>query len=1229
MEIRKTLGRFISIFFIVALGVAFYSGIRSSEPSMRLSGDSYFDKLKLMDIKVMGTMGLTEEDIRAIEAVDGIEKVEGSYSKDVLCPVEDAEKVVHMISMEESFNKVQISEGRLPEKAGECLIDEDFLGYGNYKIGDKITFRSGSEDDIKDSLVTDTFTIVGFGNSPLYISFGRGNSTIGNGEVSGFVVVNKASFDMDVFTEAYVRVTDIDRTIAYTDEFNELSDAAVAAIEDIKEQRCSIRRQDIVDEASEEVTDAEEILAEESGKLDDAKQELEDAKSTAARELEAARKKLEDGEAQLEQSRQQIADGEAQLAAGKKELQAQQNTLESAKQEYENGLAEVKKNESQLSNAESEYLANYAQYMPLIISGKEEIAKRKEQMAQDKKELEFQIGQIEEKIVLITQLETLDKKLTEVAGGIANASNSLSEIEISISDGDQKYQQLSLIPEADRTKEQKDFLETWETTRSQLLKSKEDLETQKALLEGVQSELTGTMQGAGFGTQAELSAYITSEEFQTNKEEINGAKAELDGLYQKLLEGEEAIRRQEAELTAKEQTLLDAGQQIAEGKGRLAAAKGQLEQAKAQIDAGQRQIDAAWGTVNEKEQELASGKSQLASGEEELRDGRTEYEQAVIDAAAQIADGEAQVADGEEKLTEAKQEIADAKAEIEKIENPKWYVQDREEALEEYKGYGENADRMRSIGRVFPVLFFLVAALISLTTMTRMVEEQRVQIGTMKALGYSKLLIAKKYVYYALLATFGGSIFGVLIGEKIFPFIIIYAYKIMYRHIPDILVPYHLEYAVQATALAVLCTLLATVLSCYKELASQPAELMRPPAPKQGKRIFLERVKPVWKRLSFIWKSSIRNLVRYKKRFFMTVFGIGGCMALMLVGFGLKDCIFEIVEIQYGRIQFYDASVYFDDKIDSEERDDILAYMKSQSSVEQYTQARMQKIKAESGKAEESLYLTVPQDVEEFEKLVSFGSRTSDETYSLEKDQVILTEKMSQLLDVEPGDKITIKDEDRGEREVTVGAVCENYIGHYLYITPELYEELFGAPARNNSLLYMMKDGMENQTEEVGEKLLTFDNVLNVSYTSSLEGRMDDMLRSLNLVIVVLIISAGMLAFVVLYNLNNINITERKRELATIKVLGFYDMEVASYVYRENILLTFIGALAGMGLGKVLLQFIVVTVEVNEAMFGRDIHWPSYLYSLLFTVGFSMFVNWVMYFKLKRIDMVESLKSVE
>ena len=722
------------------------------------------------------------------------------------------------------------------------------------------------------------------------------------------------------------------------------------------------------------------------------------------------------------------------------------------------------------------------------------------------------------------------------------------------------------------------------------------------------------MNQAGFATEADLEAQITS---------LTKQKADLDAK-------EKALLQQEQALAAQEEELLSAGRQITDGKSQIAAARSQLDSTKSQITDGKAQILSAWALLNEKEGTLNASKAQLASGEQELADGRSEYEQAAKEAEEQITDGQVKITDGEKQLADAKQQIADAKAEIKKIENPKWYVQTREDALTEYQGYGDNADRMRSIGKVFPVLFFLVAALISLTTMTRMVEEQRVQIGTMKALGYGKAAIAGKYIGYALIATLGGSIFGVLAGEKILPFIIIYAYMILYKHLPAILVPYHMSYALQASGIAVACTLIATIASCYKELAAEPAELMRPAAPKQGKRILLERIGIIWKHLNFTWKSTVRNLIRYKKRFFMTIFGIGGCMALMVVGFGLKDCIYEIVSLQYEKVQFYDAATYMSDDISEENRQQLHDYLDQNADIKETIEARMQKTDVKSASGKKTLYLMVPSDNEKIEDFLSFHSRTNkDEVYSLKKDEVILTEKMASLLNVKVGDELTIEDEDRGDQTVTVGAICENYMGHYLYLSPEKYEELYGVPAEYNTIIYSVKDGKDDQIEKIGTKLLSMDGVLNVSYTSSIEGRLDDMLRSLNLVIVVLIVSAGMLAFVVLYNLNNINITERQRELATLKVLGFYDGEVASYVYRENILLTIIGSVVGMVLGNLLHRYIILTVEVEEAMFGRQIHWQSYLYSFLFTVAFSLFVNWVMFYKLKKIDMVESLKSVE
>ena len=1201
IEIKKTMGRFVSIFFIVALGVAFYSGIRASEPSMRITADQYFDDSELMDLKVMGTMGLTKADIKAIGKVSGIEAVEGGYSKDVLCPVGDNEKVVHMLSMQKNFNQVSVVKGRLPEKAGECLVDEDFLSYTDLKVGDTVTFHSGDGEALTDSLVTDTYKIVGIGNSPLYISFGRGNSTIGTGEISGFVVVDKASFDMDVYTEAYVKVSGAEEKTAFTDEYNNLSDAAKEAVSAIEEERCAARKQEIVDEANEKLADSEKTVNEKSQELENAKKELESGKSKVAEELEKAKQQITDGEAELADAKQQIANGETQLADAKAQLNDKQAQLDSAEAQYESGKAQLDQKEQELADAEQAYLSNYSKYMPIITAGKEQIPAGKSQIADGKKRLDERLAPLNQ---LKDGLAGIEDEISQCDSKIAGLNTQLDGMDSEV------YQKYVNIPKENRNEEEQAYVEKWENLNKQL----DDIKKQKAPLEGKKKGLLVQMNQAGFATEADLEAQITS---------LTKQKADLDAK-------EKALLQQEQALAAQEEELLSAGRQITDGKSQIAAARSQLDSTKSQITDGKAQILSAWALLNEKEGTLNASKAQLASGEQELADGRSEYEQAAKEAEEQITDGQVKITDGEKQLADAKQQIADAKAEIKKIENPKWYVQTREDALTEYQGYGDNADRMRSIGKVFPVLFFLVAALISLTTMTRMVEEQRVQIGTMKALGYGKAAIAGKYIGYALIATLGGSIFGVLAGEKILPFIIIYAYMILYKHLPAILVPYHMSYALQASGIAVACTLIATIASCYKELAAEPAELMRPAAPKQGKRILLERIGIIWKHLNFTWKSTVRNLIRYKKRFFMTIFGIGGCMALMVVGFGLKDCIYEIVSLQYEKVQFYDAATYMSDDISEENRQQLHDYLDQNADIKETIEARMQKTDVKSASGKKTLYLMVPSDNEKIEDFLSFHSRTNkDEVYSLKKDEVILTEKMASLLNVKVGDELTIEDEDRGDQTVTVGAICENYMGHYLYLSPEKYEELYGVPAGYNTIIYSVKDGKDDQIEKIGTKLLSMDGVLNVSYTSSIEGRLDDMLRSLNLVIVVLIVSAGMLAFVVLYNLNNINITERQRELATLKVLGFYDGEVASYVYRENILLTIIGSVVGMVLGNLLHRYIILTVEVEEAMFGRQIHWQSYLYSFLFTVAFSLFVNWVMFYKLKKIDMVESLKSVE
>ena len=929
------------------------------------------------------------------------------------------------------MNQVQLEGGRLPEAEDECAVDVDYLNESSLEIGDEITFSSGGDDDITDTLKTDTFTITGTESSPNYISFQKGSTTIGNGSLAAFIVVPEDSFSLDVYTEIYAQVDGAKEMTAFTDAYDDRVQEAMDAIEAIQAEREQIRYDEIVDEANEALEDARQQVS-------DAETELEDGKAQA--------------EAELADARQQLDDAQEEVDSGWQEIESSREQLESSRQQLVDSQAEVDQGQEELN----------------------------------------------------ANIDALNQQIDEL-----NAAK-------------EEYNSLAAS--------------------------------------GATDDVT---------------------------------MATLNAMYEEIQKGEAAI----------------------------AQAQDQIDSAKAELESGQDQINSGWNQITAGEQELADAEAKLEEAEAEIADGWEEYYEGE-------AEAEAEIADGEQKIADAKEELADAENEINDIEMPEWYIYDRSN-LPDYTGYGENADRMRAIGEVFPAIFFLVAALISLTTITRMVEEQRTQIGTLKALGYERHSIAGKYLGYALLATVSGSVVGILFGEKVFPYIIINAYGIMYQHMNDIVIPYNLEYGLGAAAAALASTLLATVFSCYKELREQAAELMRPPTPKQGQRVMLERVKFIWKRLNFSWKASIRNLVRYKKRLFMTIFGIGGCMALMLVGFGLKDSIFAIVDIQYGEIQLYDGNIILSDDATEEEKGSIISTLEKDSKMAGSTEGILSQITVGNGEEWHDVYLDVPKNVEEFSEFVVLQDRVTNEKYELDDSGAVLTEKMATELDVEPGDTITIRDEDRGDLEVEISAVCENYMSHYLYMTPAYYEKVYGEQPDYNSIFYKTADRITEEAERIGEEALTLPGALSVSYTTDLREQVDNMLGALDEVIVVLIISAGMLAFVVLYNLNNINITERQRELATLKVLGFYNGEVAMYVYRENIVLTVLGAVFGIVLGKFLHGFIIVTVEIESVMFGRNIDLSSFIYGFLLTILFSLLVNGVMYFKLKKINMVESLKSVE
>ena len=787
---------------------------------------------------------------------------------------------------------------------------------------------------------------------------------------------------------------------------------------------------------------------------------------------------------------------------------------------------------------------------------------------------------------------------------------------------------------------------TYQNGLKELSQGKKQYEQGKAAYDSQYAEAQAKIQAGEEGLvtyRAELDKGWAG--YQTLLNTIEALKAQAEGgsgqdpdqenpnqdqeLLQKIQVMELQAQETKKTLDAKEQDYQTQKAGLDAAKQKLASGKAELDQAKAKLDASEAKLTSAAASIESGQKQLDAGKAELKAQEQTLQNGETEIAQNE----AKLADARKEYEDGketsEEEIAKGEKKLADAKEQIKKIKNPKWYVYNRS-TLVEYDGFGDNANRMRAIGKVFPVMFFLVAALISLTGMTRMVEEQRIEIGTMKALGYGNFSIASKYLGYALLATAGGSILGVLTGEKILPYIIIYAYEIMYPHIPKIYVPYHMSYAVMASAASIVCTMGATLASCYKELAAEPAVLMRPPAPKKGRRVFLERIGFIWKRMNFTWKSTIRNLMRYKKRFFMTIFGIGGCMALMLVGYGVKDSVYEIADIQYDEIQLYDGHIFYKDDVTKTEKEELKEYLKEDTDIQTYMDARMQSVTASKGNKKRSVYQCVLGNPDIVGKYEDFHDRKTKESYKLTDNGAIVSEKTAKLLNVKEGDTINLKDGMAKGVTVKIAHICENYMGHYIYFTPQYYKKVYGKTAEYNCIMFRAKDGYsEEQVKKAGEKILAKDQVLTISYLHDIKDQLDDMLASLNLVIIVLIVSAGMLAFVVLYNLNSINITERQRELATLKVLGFYDVEVAEYVFRENILLTLIGAFIGVIFGKVLHLFVIQTVEVDAAMFGRSIYLPSYIYSFLFTIGFSLFVNWVMYFKLKKIDMVESLKSIE
>lgn len=1286
-EVRGTLSRFLSLFLLSALAVAFLAGLRTTAPDMKYTADAYYDHLNLMDLRVLSTLGLTEEDILALSQQTGVKAAEGAYTVDALVHAAGGDLIVKTLSLSErGINLPQLKEGRMPQTSSECLADPALIKSGGLALGDVIALDTG-EGDYADALAHKNFTIVGVADSPLYLSIERGSSSLGTGKVSAFLLLPPSAYTLDYYTDAYLIADGAAALQCYSDGYTGGIDALTDGLKPLGERRAAGRYSQVVGEANDKLEDAQrdydDAETEANDKLNDARQKLDDARRTLddgwaeladgrarlARETAEAQQKIADAErelpeakAELEQGERDYADGVRELQDGWADYQAGAAKLADGQREYDDGLETLldsqdtyNQNLQDLQDAEREYRENYEDYQAglrelqdggkLLMDSKTALDSAEDQLAQGSRQ--SQQGQ--------DRLDAIEEQLNQGQQEIDTASGLISLVTQGAvpsnpalwSDADQ-----ALVSGTVAAIAQNPDLLPPELQSPELLAALGQLMQQSgADVGGYLKTSKGTLDQGWAGYRAgleELAAgrgnltagfysymdgwnqYVDAlhafhdgvSTSQDAADQFTLARVQLDDGWRQLRDGEKELDDGWRELDGAKQKLVDGQQELDDAYQKLVDGQAELDDARASLDQGwQAYYDGVAALADAKERlprETADAQRKLDDAERELTDGEADYRQGLLD----YEDGRREA---DEALSEARQSLNDARRTISDIENCKWYFLGRNTNTG-YVSFQQDAERMGNLASVFPIIFFLVAALVCLTTMTRMVEEQRVQIGAMKAMGYGKGAISLKYIGYGFAASLLGGLAGLAVGCTLLPFIIFNAWKILYS-VGELLIPPAPLTGFLSVLAAVVCVTGAAVAASIATLTAVPAALMRPKAPPMGKRVLLERVGFLWKRLSFTHKVTVRNLFRYKKRFWMTVAGIGGCTALIVTGFGLRDSIFDILEKQYGEISTYSANIGLVEDVTDDELTEISRTLDQSSLVSAWMPCHQASLTIESGKRSVEGYLFAVTDPGRFQDFIHLRHRLDQDPVKLPEEGAVITEKLADLLGVKAGDLITLGGDERVEVPVT--DITENYVFHYVYLSAYYYERLYGSAPPVNLMMAAYEPDTRESADTVSASLIPLSGITAVTRIRDTRETLTKSMESVDYAVVVVIVSAAALAFVVLYNLTNINITERLRELATLKVLGFYDRELSAYVYRENVLLTVFGVLMGLVMGKYLHQWLVLTVEIDMVMFGRAARPASYLYAVLLTVLFSALVNLAAHKKLKKIDMVESLKTVE
>lgn len=1068
-EIKISLGRFLSILCIVAIGVAFFAGIKASAPDMKNSADTYFDKYNVQDIQVYSTIGLTKKDVAAIKKIKGVKSVQPSFSMDTLSQIDSTQMVIKVISygIDQKMNKIRVVEGRMPERENECLVEASSATnklYGTFHIGDTIKLQSGTDEALSKSLKHTKYKIVGTCYNPNYLSYEKGSSNIGSGTVNSFIYIQNTNVLKDYYTEVDVCVKGAKDLDCYSDEYFDVVDPVLKKIKKISNKQIDARIQSYQSE------------------LDEKKQEATD--------------KFKDAE----------------------------NQFNDAQNKIDSGLSEIQSNELKLQNSKDQINQGWNEYYANL-------------------QLLDNIPTLQNAIV---QIEESEKKLPELLSQKEQVENGLQQIN-----------------------------------------AEGDLNTKRTLIQNAIDFIDIALK--------KLENYPDSSDAETIRIKLNEKKELLQGQLSLI---DQAIAKK-AELEAILPQIQSGIEQIQAGVAKKAELQSQLNQ-----------LLNAKNELNNAYVSLINGQAQYEDGVSKIEDAKNELNKSIEQLTLSKAEFNIQKHD-------ALRELSDAQLEIDKMEG-KWIVLDRNSHYS-YRDYGACADRMDGIAKVFPVFFFLVAALVCMTTMTRMVDEQRNEMGTLKALGYSKLQIASKYIIYALIASILGSILGCSLGMYLFPTVIFNAWNTLYN-IDQIKFLFQPGLILLASGSVTGITLLATLYSIYSELIEMPSQLMRPKAAKAGKKILLERITFIWKRLSFLQKVTARNIFRYKKRFFMTIIGIAGCSALLVAGFGINDSISDIVNQQYNVIYHYDATV-------SAKTSEITSQIKSLKGVKDVYEEDHLAVTTKIENKDISTTVHIISNDKKFKDFCTLFNGNNE--FDLDDSSVLISQKMATKLNKKAGDTIKIKDANNKVIKAKIKGVFTNYVGHHIYASESLYKSWNTNAKTTHIYLIKSKKTTKKFERNLGNKIMNIDGVQSVTFYSSLQKNFKDMIKSISYIVVVLVISAACLAFVVLYNLSNVNISERKREIATIKVLGFTRKEVDAYINRETILLTILGSLIGLGIGIGLHHLIMNLAEMDDIMFGRTINSISYVISFVMTIGFNAIINLCMHKKLNNIQMVESLKAVE